>query len=95
MLNDNNTSRSEAAIFAPLPSPPAVMAGGPRETTHSTGAPFDHRDIHENAIGVIGNECVVRVLRDGADEAGRPWAFVATLDGHPVGWIYRELISYN
>ena len=54
-----------------------------------------YRDIRENAIGVIGNECVVRVLRDGADEAGRPWAFVATLDGHPVGWIYRELISYN
>ncbi len=44
---------------------------------------------------MIGNECVVRVLRDGADEAGSPWAFVATLDGHPVGWIYRELISYN
>lgn len=44
---------------------------------------------------MIGNECVVRVLRDGADEAGRPWVFVATLDGHPVGWIYRELISYN
>ncbi len=93
MLNDNNTSRGEAAIFAPLPSPPPVMAG--REATHPTGAPFDHRDTHENAIGMIGNECVVRVLRDGADEAGRPWAFVATLDGHPVGWIYRELISYN
>ena len=68
---------------------------GAREVAHPTGAPFDHRDIHENAIGMIGNECVVRVLRDGADEAGRPWAFVATLDGHPVGWIYRELISYN
>ncbi|MFY9834556.1 MAG: peptide-binding protein [Methylocystis sp.] len=93
MLNDNNTSRGEAAIFAPLPSPPPVTAG--REAAHPTGAPFDHRDIHENAIGMIGNECVVHVLRDGADEAGRPWAFVATLDGHPVGWIYRELISYN
>ena len=44
---------------------------------------------------MIGNGASCDVLRDGADDAGRPWAFVATLDGHPVGWIYRELISYN
>jgi len=37
----------------------------------------------------------VQVLQDGADDGGRPWSFVATLDGHPVGWVYRELISYN
>jgi len=82
MLNDNNASHGETVIFAP-------------EATHPTAAPFDHRDMHENAIGVIGNGCVVQVLQDGADDGGRPWSFVATLDGHPVGWVYRELISYN
>jgi hypothetical protein len=58
-------------------------------------APGNPWDIGEKAIGVIGNGCVVEVLQDGADDRGRPWAFVATLDGHPVGWVYRELISYN
>jgi len=58
-------------------------------------APRNVGDIRENAIGVIGNGCVVQVLQDGADDGGRPWSFVATLDGHPVGWVYRELISYN
>jgi hypothetical protein len=58
-------------------------------------APCNIRDTRENAVGVIGNGCVVQVLQDGADDGGRPWSFVATLDGHPVGWVYRELISYN
>jgi hypothetical protein len=44
---------------------------------------------------MIGNGCIVQELRDGADDNGRPWVFVATLDGHLVGWVYRELISYN
>ncbi len=58
-------------------------------------APRNSRDIREKATGIIGNGCVVEVLQDGADDHGKPWAFVATLDGHPVGWVYRELISYN
>lgn len=58
-------------------------------------APCNVRDTRENAIGIIGNGCVVQVLQNGADDRGRPWSFVATLDGHPVGWVYRELISYN
>jgi hypothetical protein len=61
----------------------------------STFAPLNVCGARENATGIIGNGCVVEVLQDGADEGGRPWAFVATLDGHPVGWVYRELISYN
>ena len=95
MLNDNDTSRAEAANFVPLPGQPSVMAGGGRDGGHAIGGPLDYREARVNAIGVIGNECVVRMLRHGADEAGRPWTFVATLDGHPIGWIYRELISYN
>ena len=70
-----------------------VTAGG--EAAHPTGAPFDHRDIHENAIGMIGNELRRARAARRRRRGGRPWAFVATLDGHPVGWIYRELISYN
>jgi hypothetical protein len=58
-------------------------------------APCNVRGTRGNVIGIIGNGCVVQVLRDGADDGGRPWSFVATLDGHPVGWVYRELISYN
>jgi hypothetical protein len=58
-------------------------------------APRNLRDTREKAIGIIGNGCIVQVLRDGADDGGRPWSFVATLDGHPVGWVYRELISYG
>ncbi len=58
-------------------------------------APRNSRDIREKATGIIGNGCVVEVLQDGADDHGKPWAFVATLDGHPVGWVYRELIGYN
>jgi hypothetical protein len=35
-------------------------------------APRNVGDIRENAIGVIGNGCVVQVLQDGADDGGRP-----------------------
>ena len=31
-------------------------------------APCNPRDIRENAIGIIGNGCVVDVLQDGADD---------------------------
>ncbi len=94
MQKDKNTLRGEAVIFAALPSLEPVMAADCREATDPGRAPLKVRDTHENITGIIGNGCVVQLLREGSDDAGKPWAYVATLDGHPIGWVYREFISF-
>ena len=33
------------------------------------------------------------IKRYGEDARGKPWAFVETPDGDPIGWVYREFIS--
>ncbi len=95
MLIENNTFRVESPRFSAPSSRPSVSAVARRELSGATGARPIVRDADDRTIGMIGNGCIVQELRDGADDNGRPWVFVATLDGHPVGWVYRELISYN
>jgi hypothetical protein len=89
-------SRLNYEAFEPLDWKDAMLTDKiTRCENVSIFAPCNVRDTRESAIGIIGNGCCVRVLQNGADDGGRPWSFVATLDGHPVGWVYRELISHN
>jgi len=70
------------------------MAADRCAATDPAGAPLKIRDTDENITGIIGNGCVVQLLREGSDDAGKPWAYVASLDGNPIGWVYREFISF-
>ena len=68
--------------------------GGDRcKVTDPTGTPLNIRDIHKTVIGTIANGRVVHIQRYGHDDAGKPWAYVATPAGRRLGWVYRELIS--
>ena len=61
--------------------------------TDPTGTPLNVRDRNTNIIGTIENGWIVIIKRYGQDARGKPWAFVETPDGDPIGWVYREFIS--
>ncbi len=90
---NKNTLRNGAAILALLLGAAPAMAGDRCRVTDPTGTPLNVRAMHKSITGTIRNGRVVQVLKDGDDDAGRPWAYIATLDGHPIGWVYREFIS--
>ena len=74
----------------------AAQAAFPAErcrVTDPTGTPLNVRDVNMNIIGTIENGWIVIIKRYGEDARGKPWAFVETTDGGPIGWVYREFIS--
>jgi hypothetical protein len=74
----------------------AAQAAFPAErcrVTDPTGTPLNVRDVNMNIIGTIENGWIVIIKRYGEDARGKPWAFVETTDGDPIGWVYREFIS--
>jgi hypothetical protein len=76
-----------------------VIAGTPAfsaercRVTDPTGTPLNVRDVRMGIIGTIENGRVVIVRRYGEDARGKPWAFIETPEGDPIGWVYREFIS--
>ena len=89
------TLRIGATIFVLLLGAAPALAGDRCKVTDPTGTPLNVRDTNMNIIGTIRNGRIVQFPRDGSDSNGKPWAYIGTLYGHPVGWVYRELISYN
>jgi hypothetical protein len=63
------------------------------KVTDPTGTPLNVRDRALHIVGTIENGRVVIIQRDGEDRNGKPWSFVATPAGRPIGWVYREFIS--
>jgi hypothetical protein len=49
-------------------------------------------DRNTNIIGTIKNGRIVIIRRYGEDARGKPWAFVETPDGDPIGWVYHDFI---
>lgn len=70
-----------------------ALAGDRCKVTDPTGTPLNIRDSRKNVVGAIENGRVVTVQRYGQDDAGKPWAYVATQGGRRLGWVYREFIS--
>lgn len=96
MVFDKTSIRNGLVVLAlvgvAFASAPA-RAGGRCKVTDPTGTPLNIRDMSKNIIGTIANGKIVHVLRYGHDDAGKPWANVATPSGRPLGWVYREFIS--
>jgi hypothetical protein len=74
------------ALAAPAPGAERCMATDP------TGSPLNVRRFDDTVIGVLHNGKIVRILRTGADENGKPWAHVA-YETNGEGWVCREFIS--
>lgn len=70
-----------------------ALAGDRCKVTDPTGTPLNIRDQRKNIVGAIENGRVVMVQRYGQDDAGKPWAYVTTVGGRRLGWVYREFIS--
>ncbi len=76
-----------------------VIAGTPAfstercRVTDPTGTPLNVRDVRMGIIGTIENDRIVIVRRYGEDARRKPWAFIETPEGDPIGWVYREFIS--
>jgi hypothetical protein len=60
--------------------------------TDPTGTPLNVRRFDGKVIGALHNGEIVKVLRNGADRQGKPWAYVA-YEPNGEGWVYREFIS--
>ena len=84
---------ASVVLLALLAMAPAMAASSRCKVTDPTGTPLNVRDIHKNIIGTLANGRIVHVLRDGFDDSGKPWAYVATPEGRELGWVYREFIS--
>lgn len=67
-------------------------AGSNCRVSDPTGTPLNLRDTNYRVIGSMKNGTIVRVLRNGFDNSGRPWAFIMTPMGYQ-GWAYREYLS--
>ncbi len=93
MISKNVGLRNACVILLLLVGAAPAMASSRCKVTDPTGTPLNIRDIHKNIIGTITNGHIVIVLRDGFDDAGKPWAYVANAGGQPLGWVYREFIS--
>jgi hypothetical protein len=63
------------------------------KVTGPTGTPLNVRDHDKRIVGTLTNGMITQVLRDGSDDSGKPWAYVATPGGREIGWVYREFIS--
>jgi hypothetical protein len=61
--------------------------------TDPTGTPLNVRDANMNIMGTIENARIVIIRRYGRDARGKPWAFVETPEGDPIGWVDREFVS--
>ena len=83
--------KSAVALGAALAVAPAFPAERCR-VTDPRGTPLNVRDRNTNIIGTIKNGLIVIIKRYGEDARGKPWAFVETPNGDPIGWVYREFI---
>ena len=61
--------------------------------TDPTGTPLNVRDVNMTITGRIENGRIVIIRSYGKDARGKPWAFIETPDGEPIGWVHREFIS--
>lgn len=82
-----------AALAAAIAWAASALAGERCMVTDPTGTPLNIRDQRKHIIGAIENGRVVTILRYGHDDAGKPWAYVATPGGRRLGWVYREFVS--
>lgn len=87
------TGLTLAAMAAAIAYAAPALAGNRCKVTDPTGTPLNVRDGHKNIIGALANGRDVYVQRYGADDNGKPWAYVATAGGKRLGWVYREFIS--
>jgi hypothetical protein len=62
--------------------------------TDPTGTPLNVRVAPQGAVvGTIGNGRIVTVIDRSSDGNGKPWVYIATQGGHPIGWVFREFVS--
>lgn len=87
------TGLAIAAIAALIAWAAPALAGDRCMAADPTGTPLNIRDQHKRVIGALANGRTVIVQRYGHDDAGKPWAYVATPGGKRLGWVYREFIS--
>jgi hypothetical protein len=87
------TGLTLAAFSAAIAWGAPALAGDRCQVTDPTGTPLNIRDQRKNIIGAIENGRTVIIQRYGEDDAGKPWAYVATPGGRRLGWVYREFIS--
>jgi hypothetical protein len=85
--------KSAVALATVLTSAPPAFPVERCRVTDPTGTPLNVRDVNMNIIGTIANGWIVIVRRYGEDVRGKPWAFIETPNGDPIGWVYREFIS--
>ncbi len=71
----------------------AALSSERCRVTDPTGTPLNVRNGDMRIVGTLDNGLIVIARRYGEDAQGKPWAFVETPDGHPIGWVYREFIS--
>ncbi len=70
-MNNQNSLGSSVVILALLLCGTPALASGPCKVTDPTGTPINTRDAQKNITGTTGNGRVVRVLRNGFDDAGK------------------------
>ena len=62
--------------------------------TDPTGTPLNVRDAPQGRIlGKVGNGRLVQMIETDSDRNGKTWARVGTMDGRPMGWVFREFVS--
>ena len=62
--------------------------------TDPTGTPLNIRSTPQGAVvGTIDNGAVVEILERQTDAKGKPWVYIATRGGRPIGWVFREFVS--
>lgn len=84
-----------AAILTGLASAaPAAAAEDRCRVMDPTGTPLNVRLAPNGRIvGTLNNGLLVAVVDTRDDASGRPWAFVVSPDGQPLGWVFREFIA--
>jgi hypothetical protein len=64
------------------------------KVTDPTGTPLNLRDAPQgNVLGKVPNGRLVRMIETDSDRNGKTWARVGTMDGKPMGWVFREFVS--
>jgi len=62
--------------------------------TDPTGTPLNVRDAPQGRIlGKVANGRLVQMIETDSDRNGKTWARVGTMDGRPMGWVFREFVS--
>jgi hypothetical protein len=62
--------------------------------TDPTGTQLNLRDAPLGKIlAKVPNGRLVQMIETDSDRNGKTWARVGTMDGKPMGWVFREFVS--